>query len=296
MPNWSQSSVAVFLPDRLRAHVRHVLINEKAVLIARSWDELNSIIRGNPVKAVVLDPAADGVMNIDAVATLLAKYPSLPFVAYVVLSQASFNAVAQLSKQGLENVVLHRLEDAPERFRATLERASTNPLALQALSALRPQINRLPVRLAQAVHEMFTSPHRYVRASDLALTAQMSSVRLYRNFGVAGLGSPKKLLIAAKLLRGYGYLKDPGYSIADVSKKLGYRNPRIFGEHCKDVFGLRPTRVRTHLGPDAVIERLVAWLQPGREDGSFDHPKLELIPERPPRVKNQTYDAEPAAW
>ncbi len=296
MPSYSQTSVVVFLPDRLRAHIRHVLIKEKEVLIARSWHELDSIIRENPVKAVVLDPAADGVMNIDAVATLLAKYPSLPFVAYVVLNQASFNAVAQLSRQGLENVVLHRLEDAPERFRATLERATTNPLALQALSALRPQLNRLPVRLAQAVDEMFTSPHRYVRASDLALTAQMSSVRLYRSFAIAELGSPKKLLIAAKLLRGYGYLKDPGYSIADVSKKLGYRNPRIFGEHCKDVFGLRPTRLRTHLGPDAVIERLVAWLQHGRGEGSLDHTNLEAVAERTARVKKQTYDAEPAPW
>ena len=296
MPSPSQASVAVFLPDGLRAHIRHVLIKEKEVLVARSWEELDSVIRENPVKAVILDPAADGVMNINAVATLLAKYPSLPFVAYVVLNQASFNAVAQLSRQGLENVVLHRLEDAPERFRATLERATTNPLALQALTALRPQINRLPVRLAQAVDEMFTSPHRYIRASDLALTAQMSSVRLYRNFGIAGLGSPKKLLIAAKLLRGYGYLKDPGYSIAEVSRKLGYRNPRIFGEHCKDVFGQRPTRVRTHLGPDAVIERLVAWLQPGGEDRSPDHRKLEVIAERAARVKKQPYDAEPAAW
>lgn len=296
MPTCTEASVAVFLPDPLRAHVRHVLIKEKEVLIARSWEELNSMIRDNPVKAVVLDPAADGVMNINAVATLLAKYPSLPVVAYVMLNQASFNAVAQLSRQGLENVVLHRLEDAPERFRATLERATTNPLASQALNALRPQINRLPVKLAQAVDEMFTSPHRYVRASDLALTAQMSSVRLYRNFGVAGLGSPKKLLIAAKLLRGYGYLKDPGYSIAEVSRKLGYRNPRIFGEHCKDVFGLRPTRVRTHLGPDAVIGRLVAWLQPGRGESSLDHPNLEVIAERAARVTKQKYDAERAAW
>ena len=91
-------------------------------------------------------------------------------------------------------------------------------------------------------------------------------------------------------------MKDPGYSIAEVSRKLGYRNPRIFGEHCTDVFGLRPTRVRTHLGPDAVIERLVAWLQPGRGEGSLDHPNLEVTAERAAQVTKQKYDAEPAAW
>lgn len=260
-------SVLIFLPERLRAHVRHVLVKEKEILIANSWEELDTVIREKPVTAVVLDPAADGVMNINGVLGILSRYPSLPVVAYVVLNQASFTAVTQLSKQGLESVVLHRFEDAPERFRATLERARTNPLAIQALSALKPQLTRLPVKLAQAVDEMFESPHRYLRANDLAMSAEMSSVRLYRNFEVAGLGSPKKLLVAAKLLRGYGYLKDPGYSIRDVAKKLGYRNPRIFGEHSSDVFGLRPSRLRTHLTPDAAVERLVAWLDLGKTPG-----------------------------
>jgi AraC-like DNA-binding protein len=258
-------SVVIFLPERLRAHIRHVLIQEKDLLIAHSWDDLNTTIREKPVSAVVLDPAADGVMNINAVQSLLQKYPSLPVVAYVVLNQASFTAVTQLSRQGLETVVLHRFEDAPERFRATLEKVRTNPLAAQALNALRPQLARLPVKLARAVDDMFELPHRYLRANDLALSAEMSSVRLYRNLELAGLGSPKRLLVAAKLLRGYGYLKDPGYSIGDVAKKLGYRNPRIFAEHSIEVFGLRPSRVRTHLTQDAAVGRLIAWLDVGEK-------------------------------
>lgn len=64
-------SVLIFLPERLRAHVRHVLVKEREILIANSWDELDTIIREKPVTALVLDPAADGVININAVLGIL---------------------------------------------------------------------------------------------------------------------------------------------------------------------------------------------------------------------------------
>jgi methylphosphotriester-DNA--protein-cysteine methyltransferase len=86
-------------------------------------------------------------------------------------------------------------------------------------------------------------------------------VRLYRNLHLANLGSPKKLLIAAKLLRGYGYLRDPGYSVLDVSVKLGYRSTRIFAQHAVSVFGLTPSRVRTRLPEADAIKKVLDWLR-----------------------------------
>jgi len=68
------------------------------------------------------------------------------------------------------------------------------------------------------------------------------------------------MLRAAKLLKAVGYLQDRGYSVRDVAKKVGYRNARIFAEHTLDVFGLTPSRVRSHLAPDDAIEKLLAWL------------------------------------
>jgi AraC-like DNA-binding protein len=253
-------TIVVFLPDRSLAHVRHVFVKEKDFVIAHSWDDLNAIIRQKPVTALILDPAADGVMNVDAVVNLLKQYPSLPVVAYVVLNQASFGAITQLARHGLEDVLLQRFEDSPQVFRETVERARGNPLKRKVVEALRPQLNLLPIMLGPIVDEIFDSPHRYSSAQDIALRAEMSSVRLYRHFGLAGLGSPKRLLRAAKLLRAFGYLRDRGYSVRDVAKKVGYRNPRLFGEHTIDVFGLTPSRVRSHLTPEEAVRRLLAWL------------------------------------
>lgn len=253
-------TIVTFLPDRLLAHVRHVFIQERDFVIAHSWDELDTIIRQNPVTALILDPAADGVMNVDAVANLLKQYPSLPVVAYVVLNPASFNAITQLSGQGLENVLLQRFEDSPQRFRDMVERARGSPLKRKMVAALRPRLSLLPLKLVSIVDEIFESPHRYASAQDVALRAEMSTVRLYRHFGMAGLGSPKRLVHAAKLLRAFGYLGDRGYSVRDVARKVGYRNPRVFGKHTIDVFGRTPSRVRSHLTPEEAVRRLLAWL------------------------------------
>jgi AraC-like DNA-binding protein len=256
-------TLVLFLADRAIAHAKHVFVKEEDLVIAQSWDDLNNIIRQKPLTALILDPAADGVMNVEAVVTLLKRYPSLPVIAYVVLNEASFGAIAQLSRQGLENVVLQRFEDSPQRFRETVERARGNPLKRKVLAALRARLSSFPIKLISTVNEMFEMPHRYSSAQDVALRAEMSSIRLYRCFSAAGLGSPKRMLRAAKLLRAVSYLSDHGYSVSDVAKKVGYRNARLFGQHTIEVFGLTPSRVRSHLTPDIAADQLLEWLVAG---------------------------------
>lgn len=239
-------------------------------MIAQSWDEVDTLVRERPVTALILDPAADGVMNVEAVMRLLKQYPSLPIVAYVTLNPSSFGAVLQLSRAGLQSVVLQRFEDSPQRFRDTIERARGNPLKQKMLDGLQPQLALVPRKLVATIEEMFEWPHRYSSGQDIALRAEMSSVGAYRAFSSAGLGSPRRMLRAAKLLKAVGYLQDRGYSIRDVAKKIGYRNARIFAEHTLDVFGLTPSRVRTHLGPDDAIRKLVTWLTEDQSDESTD--------------------------
>lgn len=254
-------SVAAFLPPRLLTHVRHVFADEPELLTAGSWEELDEFVRRKPVSVVIVDPSADGIMNVAAVAGFLTRYPSLPLIAYVSLGATAFNAVAQLSRIGLEDVVLHRFDDAPEKFRERVERVRGNPLSRHIIEALGASFGQLPMQLASAVEHMFEHPHRYSSALDLAMGAGIPIVRLYRNLHVANLGSPKRLLIAAKLLRGYAYLRDPGYSVIDVSVKLGYRSTRIFSEHSEIVFGLTPSRVRSRLAEPDAVRKILDWLR-----------------------------------
>jgi AraC-like DNA-binding protein len=95
---------------------------------------------------------------------------------------------------------------------------------------------------------------------DLATTASLPPVSVYRYLDGARLASPKKLLVAAKMGRGLTYLRDPGYSVREIATKLGYRQPRIFTSHVMEVFDLTPTRLRTRLTEDHAIATLVRWI------------------------------------
>ena len=66
-----------------------------------------------------------------------------------------------------------------------------------------------------------------------------------------------------------GYLRDPGYSVLDVSIKLGYKTARIFSQHWVSVFGLTPARVRTRLTDEAAIEGVMRWLGASDDDSSL---------------------------
>jgi AraC-like DNA-binding protein len=261
----SALSVAAFLPPRLLTHVKHVFADEPDLLVASSWEELESFIRRKPVSVVILDPSASGNLDVDAVAGLLKRYPSLPLVAYVTLHAPTFKAIAQLGKLGLEDVVLHRFDDAPERFRERVAQVQGNSLTHRAVEELRGSLRQLPRPLLVAIENLFEQPHRYTSALDLA-TAGMAIVNVYRNLDAAGLGSPKRLLVAAKVLRGFAYLSDPGYSVLDVSVKLGYKSTRIFSRHWVAVFGNTPHRVRTRLSPDEAVARVIEWIRSGSDD------------------------------
>jgi AraC-like DNA-binding protein len=260
-------NIAAFLPPRLLAHVRHVFVDEPDLLIASSWQELESFIRRKPVNVVVLDPSADGTLNVGAVAGLLKRYPSLPLIAYVTLHAPAFKAIAQLGRLGLEDVVLHHFDDAPERFRERVEQVQGNSLTHRVIEELSGSLRVLPRQLFVTIENLFQQPHRYTSALDLAMEG-IAIVSVYRNLDAAHLGSPKRLLIAAKVLRGFGYLRDPGYSVLDVSIKLGYKTARIFSHHWVSVFGVTPARARNRLTDDDAVGLVLRWIQGGGGDDS----------------------------
>lgn len=248
--------LAAFLPvdslDQIAA-----LPHRGHVILVRSWDMLHRAIIRDAVNTVVLDPSADGSMNIDAVASVLVNHPSIALVAYVPMSEPNLRATLQLSRLGVSRILLHprdkfHLWEAAERISAT--RLSRDFLAFIGISQVR-----LPQPVARAIQDLFDRPRRYETASDIAAQARCSVKRLYRNCEVAHLGNPKKLLIAAKMLQGYGYLQMPGYPVSEVSARLGYSDPRIFGSHTRAVFGCTPSSLKVESNREEVVRHLLDW-------------------------------------
>ena len=128
------------------------------------------------------------------------------------------------------------------------------------MNRLTPILRHVPLSLSRAVADMFERPHRYTSVLELATKAGMPPVSVYRYLDTVRLGSAKKLLIAARLSRGLTYLKDPGYSVREISIKLGYRHARIFTAHVLEVFEMPPSRLRSRMTEEDALAHLIRWL------------------------------------
>ena len=237
-----------------------MIAREETVVVAKTWGDLEQLLHKHPVTVALIDPSADGASRAVEFDRVRTAYPSLPIIAYVPLTATAFRAVAQLSRLGLEHVILYSHDDSAERMVATIDKVRANPLTERFIAALKPHLDRLPLAISKVVVEMFAEPHRYPNAQDVATMANVSIVRLYRAFQSADLAAPKKIVIAAKMLRAYSHLSDPGQSVGGASIKLAYRNPRILAEHMNEVLGVNPSRLRSSLSEDQVIEKLLQWV------------------------------------
>lgn len=242
---------------------------EEPVLAARTWAELEQMLEVNPVTVAVIDPSADGASRTVEFERIRSAYPSLPVVAYVPLTASAFRAVNQLSRVGLEHVILYSHDDSAERMITTIDKVRANPLTARFVEQLKPKLDRLPLNVSKVVADMFAEPHRYPNAQDIARGANVTVVTLYRAFRSAGLAAPKKIVVAAKLLRAYTHLSDPGQSVTGASKKLAFRRPRLLAEHVGEVFGVIPSRLSSAFSESQVIERLLEWVSMDSDERSI---------------------------
>lgn len=236
--------VVALLAPTLLTQLRVALGPPHRLAAAESWEGLDRLVRRTAVDVVVLDPMAEGGDGVAEVLGFWNRHRSVPVVTYVTLTPASLRAVVELARHGLQQVVLHRFDDAPERFRELLARQAGDALTEELLGALSPALGRLPPPLAGAVKRMFRRPHLVWTAQDLAAAAGMPRRTLYRRLAAAGFASPRRLVQAARLLRAYLYLRDPGNLVEDVVVKLRYGSPHVFVRHTRETFGLTPSALR----------------------------------------------------
>jgi AraC-like DNA-binding protein len=229
----------------------------ESLRLARSWTELDSMIDDSIVRAAIIDPAADGSMKINAVARLFKRHTGVPTVAYVPLSGRNFKAIFMLSRIGLSEALVHPVRQ--DHFWQVIERVSSGKPPKDFLSFMAISRVNLPPSLALAVRDMFERPERYETATDIALQARFPVKRVYRSFQAAKLGTPKRLLTAAKVLRAYGYLRGRRYKVDEARVKVGYSDSRIFAEHVRAIFGCTPSSLRAEPNQQEVLRQALEW-------------------------------------
>jgi len=236
--------VAAYLPRQLLNHLKIVLGSEHSLAVATNWADLRTTVQLVVADLVVADPAASGTIDPDSLEQLRRDYPSLPVVLYTRLNPSSMKAVVRLAKAGIEHVVIAHFDDEPGQFRELLEGIPAHALGERMLRELAGPLSALPVVVVRGIDQLFRTPARFGGAQDLASAAGMNLRTLYRNLEPAGIHSARTLVVAARLLRAYSYLQDPGRSIKEVAAKTGYHSPWQLSQHMRDMTGHTTEHVR----------------------------------------------------
>lgn len=224
------------------------------------WEELERAIQRKPADVAVIDPTAPGQVRVAETVLLRQRYPSVQVIVYTYLTPSAMRMVVELARHGLEHVVLHRFDDDPRRFGELLSQLPGHAVGDLLLARLSDAMGKLPVKVSGAVRRMMRAPRQYSAVDDLAAGAGMTRRQLYRVLEGAGFTSPRLLVQAARLVRAFAFLRDPGRLLEDVSAKLGYSEPRVLNRVMQDMVGARPLDIRETMGPDEFVERVAVRL------------------------------------
>jgi transcriptional regulator GlxA family with amidase domain len=130
---------------------------------------------------------------------------------------------------------------------------------MRFLSELEASVGRLPAALLEATLDLFERPCRYDCASDLALQARVARRSLYRDFDALLVGSPRKLMVVARIIHAYSYLRQQAPTVREVAARVGYENVETLVQHCRDIFGCVPSDLRAEPAEDEVLMQLFEW-------------------------------------
>ena len=153
-------AIATFLPAAAANHLRR-LVHDEELWIANDWRELDLLASDARITAVVLDPGADGRMNVESVVHLMGDNPSVPVFAYVPATPWHLKAIFKLSKHGLTDVFLHPILRHDLRLATVVNRVGANRIAFDFLGRLETRLAKLPPEIFRAIQDLFQRPHRY---------------------------------------------------------------------------------------------------------------------------------------
>jgi AraC-like DNA-binding protein len=252
--------VVAYLPAPLLSHLRIVLGDRHQLTPVDGWEALEAVVRREQADIVVLDPTLPGTVRVAETVVLQQRYPSVRVVVYTSLTPSAMRMVVELAKHGLQHVVLHRFDDDPRRFTELLTQLPGHSLGELLLEKVNDAVAALPPRVGGAVARMMRAPRHYSTVDDLAAGAGMTRRQLYRVLEGAGFTSPRLLVQAARAVRAFAFLRDPGRLLEDVSEKLGYSEPRVLNRVMLELVGTRPLEARGTMSPQEFVERVAARL------------------------------------
>jgi AraC-like DNA-binding protein len=210
---------------------------------------LNTILR-EPLEAAVVDPALEGEPAAKEIERFRVFFPSLPLVVYTHLTPVMASVLLRLGEAGIREVVIAQHDDHPERLGDLLVKTVAEGVSHRLISSIGDLLSECPTQLRWAIETI----SKVQTVQDLAIRARMDRRTCLRWFARANLPTPSVVLTVLRVVYGHRLLQDPGYTVEDVARKLGYAQTRTFVQKVREVFGVTPKELRVLFDSAEAIE------------------------------------------
>lgn len=255
-------TIAILVHTVVRPLIHRSLVKEHVLEYHLTWPDVIASVRSGRVQVVLFDPFIDGESSAAEASEYIQQFSHIPFVACVDVSKPGLLAVARLTRSGLRDILVedHRGYDEHE-LRSKLSCAIGNRISAGAIRAFEHSLRHLAPSVRVVVEDLFSHPRNYSTTGQLAAAGKVSPTHLYRLITHAGLGHPRKLVIAARLFAFVGLFGERTLAIKAIANRLGYNNWRVFAQHCKQVFGMRPALAREFFSQESAVGCIIDWME-----------------------------------
>src|SRR5712692_5483187 len=246
--------VLAAVPDFQLHQLRRAVGTTYGLVPASAWGDALGAIRSRAVELAVVDPLLSGEARAQEIERLRVLFPSLPLILYTTLTAPSAAVLLSLGRCGIRHVVFSRYDDHPTHLHQVLAEEEPRSASRQLLDQLADAFAPLPSELRWVLEEALRTPGEVQTVGQVAARARVDRRTCERWFVRVGLPSPRHFLAAARVLFAHRLLQDPGFTVEDVSERLGYAQVKTLQQHARAYLGLTAGEMRLSLSPDEALQ------------------------------------------
>lgn len=242
------------VPENLAQKLERAVPGHFDVLAVHSWSKAIKAVRTTSVELGVVDPSLEGEADTQPIEQIARLFPSFPMLVYTALDADSARALLRLGRIGIRRVILEYHDDHPSRIADLLLAESCHVVSRQLAQTVGELLQPCPEELIRAVELFVAEPGEVQSVQEFAEVASMDRRTCLRWFDKAGLPAPSIFLSLVRTILAHRLLLDPGYTVDDVARKVGYSQTRSLAQCVRQFFQMTPREFRSMLTPEEALE------------------------------------------
>lgn len=246
--------LAVTARDRAKLQLKNAFPKRRArLVIARSVQELDDVMRRELVDAVILDLATPTDETAEAIQRAR-EFPHAPFFGLSPLRPSDASLVARCAASDFADVLVDGVDEGVLRLLVSARAFSTR--FAEALREAPPQLHMNTPIKKKAWAAIVGAAGRPIHTDELAATLAISREHLSRGFSAEGAPNVKRVIDLVRLLAAAELAKSPGFDIGDVANILRYASSSHLSTTAQRIVGTKPSSLARLRAVD-LIDRFV---------------------------------------